>query len=298
MGRDSRLSESAKSQVQIIYIAGLGHSGSTLVALVLGSAHSLFSAGELKFLQDYLVKENADPYLEGSPCSCGAKDIGLCPIWGKVFSRFFEKTGVPMDRYLSRVSRKEAVLHLLSSGPRRDIFFDFYLFQCICEVCGAQMVVDSSKSVNRLIRLIGGKTQIKVIHLVRDVRGVSVSYSRKGEPAWKTYLRWVNNSIVLLLLRFLTVKKKNVSWRLVSYDRFAQYPEKELKELCKFIGANYQDNMLAYYKYVSHDIAGNPMRMRKKPIAYKRILRASNSMGARILHIVFSPLNRVLVGHW
>ena len=65
---------------RLIYVGTLGHSGTTLLDLLLNAHSRIASAGELKTLQDFL----ADP---SRRCTCGATPLRACPFWAEVFAR-------------------------------------------------------------------------------------------------------------------------------------------------------------------------------------------------------------------
>ncbi len=283
---------------QIAYIVGCGHSGSTLLSMVLGSSSGSFSAGELKFLQDYVSKPEPDHFLPGSPCTCGAGHITRCPVWQQVFSSFEKKSGREIACYPARVGRMEAISYLLGIGNKQAMSLDTVLFESITEASHSNCVVDASKSVNRLIRLMSGEHTVRVIHLVRDVRGFANSQSRQGTPIWKSYLAWTINNLSVLFLRVMTCRHRRISWIQVSYDRFACQPADELKRLSDFLGLEYSDRLLHYWAQVHHNIGGNPMRIRKRQITYDGSPRLPRGYLIRLLHAMVSPLNRVLVGSW
>jgi hypothetical protein len=109
---------------------------------------------------------------------------------------------------------------------------------------------------------------------------------------------WLFNNVFLAGMRFLTIRDKTIDWLNVSYDSLAQYPELELKKICKFIGLKYSRDMLEYYKLKSHDIGGNPMRLNKKPIFYHVSSTNLKNKFLRYARTLLSPLNKILVGKW
>ena len=66
--------------VRVLYIAGLAHSGSTLLSRVLGEVEGLFAAGEVYALSERIAN--------GDRCGCGAA-LGECPFWGAVLRSAF-----------------------------------------------------------------------------------------------------------------------------------------------------------------------------------------------------------------
>ena len=64
------------SPVRVLYLAGSGRSGSTLVTTVLGQLPGFFAAGELRYLWRRGILENR-------PCGCGSP-VADCPLWARV----------------------------------------------------------------------------------------------------------------------------------------------------------------------------------------------------------------------
>ena len=64
--------------VRVLYVAGTGRSGSTLVSTILGHLPGVFSAGELRFLWLRGVTQD-------QMCGCGAR-FSACPVWVDVMA--------------------------------------------------------------------------------------------------------------------------------------------------------------------------------------------------------------------
>src|ERR1700684_4694430 len=62
----------------VIYIAGTGRSGSTVLANILGEVEGLFAAGEVRYLWQRGLKE-------GRLCGCGLP-VRECPVWSRVLA--------------------------------------------------------------------------------------------------------------------------------------------------------------------------------------------------------------------
>ncbi|MGH9058576.1 MAG: hypothetical protein ACRDZY_03535, partial [Acidimicrobiales bacterium] len=60
-------------RVKVLYIAGWGRSGTTILDSVLAQLHGFCSVGELRWLWDRGLTE-------GWPCGCGAK-VAVCEFW-------------------------------------------------------------------------------------------------------------------------------------------------------------------------------------------------------------------------
>jgi hypothetical protein len=193
-----------------VYILGAGHSGSTLLAMLLGAHPRICTLGEVKA-----------PRL-GAPavyrCSCG-EGIVTCGFWQSL-RRAVEARGVQLDfasgatdirqaptpylRLLMKPLHRSRTLErlrnaALSLSPAwaphvaRFQALNTALAEAACGMTGADVFVDSSKTGLQLKHLLRTTDlDVKVIRLVRDGRGVSLSYRTaegltfaEGAYAWR-----------------------------------------------------------------------------------------------------------------
>jgi UDP-N-acetylglucosamine transferase subunit ALG13 len=171
---------------RIVFVAGWGRSGSTLLDRMLGQVPGVFSAGELRDVWRRGV-------LEDRLCGCGER-FSTCPVWTEIGRRAFGSwEGIDvleMQRLRDRLDRPWAPPLVLASrflpGPDRDVarYVDALerLYLAIHEATGARVIVDSSKipTYLLLLRRIPG-VDLRVVHLVRDSRGVVFSWQRHVE---------------------------------------------------------------------------------------------------------------------
>src|SRR5438067_3812716 len=128
--------------VRVLYIAGLPHSGSTVLARVLGEVDGLFAAGEVYALSERIAY--------GDRCGCGEL-LGECPFWTAVLRRAFpDGDGLPRVRTERRWIRGRTLVPLVFGRDRERLraYRDDLarLYRAIASVSGARVVVDSSKS--------------------------------------------------------------------------------------------------------------------------------------------------------
>jgi len=166
----------------VIYVAGSGRSGSTLLDLLLGEREGIVSCGQVYNLWVVAAKNHY--------CGCGERAWD-CPFWGPILHSM-DLDGLPLDEVrldLREATRPRNILHnyALSDWPRSATSkYDRILsrlpavYKGIREQSGASVIVDSSKKPAYLAMLAKyGEVDVKVVHLVRDARGVAFSWTKK-----------------------------------------------------------------------------------------------------------------------
>jgi hypothetical protein len=257
---------------------GRGHSGSTVLDLLLGNADEVQSTGELTsgFRRRWEV------------CSCGHK-IDACEFWGPV-RRDLERLHPDCDidaysgmlNYMDRVYRIPQMISpsLLPGRIRRHyaaVTRD--LLTLIAERSGRRYVVDSSKEFARacfMLRNFPG--QVKVIHLVRDGRGVMWSVLRRlrsGQPFrfmrvdWKPKAAWpvmitVAASWVVGVLIGAAVGFGQRNVLTVRYEDLCERGERELERIGRFLGVDLRPVAKRVADgeplHIRHNVGGNNMR--------------------------------------
>ncbi len=170
--------------MQVLYIAGVGRSGSTLVERMLGAVPGYVNTGELNAIFSRVASQD-------QRCGCGER-FSACPFWVAVGEDAFGgwPTVTARMSYLQpRVVRQRHVPRLAMgwAGPtylrELDEYLDVHrrLYEAVSTVAGAEIVVDASKSTAQLFALRRlGSLDLRILHLVRDSRGVANSWSKAG----------------------------------------------------------------------------------------------------------------------
>ena len=264
------------------YIAAPSRSGSTILAILLDTHPRITSVGELR-----------PAYVPGRPgrptCSCG-KEIEECDFWRKVehilqssrqsyfqshsdldwsslWSRieFYPLSSRPLDRARKRLfaffSDKRAMAHHWSA-------LHLSVAQAAMQAQATQIFVDGSKQFYFLSHLATSpKTRelfhFRVIHLVRDVRGVVASMIRHVEPLER--LRavkriadyWVRNHRVVE--RLCQNDLAPSEYLLVHYGRLCKDPCKELRRISDFFCIEY-DFKIRDIQKTDYHVHGNRVR--------------------------------------
>lgn len=213
---------------KIIYIAGLGHSGTTLLDLALGTSSNVVGLGELKRL---MQNHTRDKNLK-SVCSCGKRG-NECRVWSELGSLLntdeadIDKVGLVVD-FLKEKYGKNVVL------------------------------IDSSKNSYNYLKDVNRGFDLRLIYLTRDIR--SWSYSRHlstGKPFIYFVFRWVAENIKL----HWSIKRMGIKIIQIGYEELAFHTKYMFETLSKSLQIEYREEMLHPENSNSHIISGNILRV-------------------------------------
>ena len=140
--------DTAAAPIKVIYIAGWGRSGSTILDGILGQVPGLVSVGEIKFLWER-------GYLQNRRCSCG-EPFRSFPFWTEVMTLALPAITRDQVMALDRASRRTRTRHLppmllRGSLARYAPDLDWYrtalakLYRAVLQAGDGDIVVDSSK---------------------------------------------------------------------------------------------------------------------------------------------------------
>jgi hypothetical protein len=265
----------------VVYIAGVGRSGSTLLGQLLGQDHRFVNVGELT-ARFWSRRRSV------LPCGCG-EPVEQCSFWTTVVERTYGCWDTPEFLRIARLHQRfarSAVLPLALLLPwqparvRRDAdeLGDHIarLMSAVADVAGAPVVVDGSKNPIFAIVLacrINGR--LRLVHLVRNANGVAYSWTKLvrkpllGEPdaemsryrPGRIAVRWVRRNLVLELYR------RRTRAELVRYEDLAHQPAAELARIRSLVDATpsgseseLESSSTAIAR--THTWGGNPMRFR------------------------------------
>lgn len=258
---------STETSVKVLYVVGYGHSGSTLLDVVLGNHPEIASHGEL-------VNLSRDGWISNEYCSCGER-ANDCPFWRDVRRAWLERASVDgVESYAelqNAFERYGSWPRLLLERRRPSPRFRAYaehtraLFETLREVSGKPILLDSSKVPLRAFALaMTPGVDLRLVHLVRDGRGVAVSLDRKNCPVWRTALLWTRANLASewVLRRLDPGKSVRIRYENLiadpkdALDKIGKVARVDLTEVADALSAG--DVM-----EIGHNIAGNRLRHSK-----------------------------------
>jgi hypothetical protein len=274
---------------RVLYLGGIGRSGSTLLERMLGQIPGTCSLGEVVHLWARGIRDN-------ERCGCG-DTFHTCPFWTSVGHHAFGGwERVDVNRMLALAEQVDEIKFtpflLAGRGPggfRSALaeYADAYrrIYDAARFVSGAQVVIDSSKhtSLAYVLRKAAG-IDLRLLHLVRDSRGVAYSWTKKvrrpevvGSESYmpvfspaRIAVLWSGHNVLLQVPRMLRTPTM-----LLRYETFAQDPRAVLASVQEFArlpsGPRTLDFLAGGHADlgVNHSVAGNPMRFTAGRVAVR-----------------------------
>lgn len=280
----------ASEKIKLVFIAGCGRSGTTLLGQLLGEFDGFINVGEAV---RYLFDRNKE-----LPCGCGMAATE-CPFWKDTFRTFppeLERAGSKSLRIRSFPS-----LFLRTRGnrvppglePIRAELGDIY--RNIVRDTGHRVIVDTSKYPSTaLLAALIPNVELHVVHVVRSPHSVVASWTRKNgylavHPPGKVVSWWWAYNVLSEALQ-----SRAKTYRLVRYEDFASNPGPVLQQITADVtGQPLPMDFLEGSEatvHVQHSLAGNPSKFNTGKIKI-RDANAPDS-GGRLLNFLTYPLRR------
>ena len=262
--------------VKVLYVAGLGRSGSTILANTLGQVEGFFSGGELNFIWKHALIENR-------LCGCG-KPSGECEFWGPVFDGEFGGQSEELAREMMRLqysgARTRHIPLMLTEGGRQKIrarlgkFLDNMgrLYRAIQSVSGSRVIVDTSKepAYGYALGMVPG-VDLRVLHLVRDPRAAAYSWAKKKpqpDSAEREFMhqKTPTQSAVLWDAWNASIEAlwRDTPKRYLRYEDFVAEPRRSFEQILALVDEEDAELPLegerAVRLGISHTVSGNPNR--------------------------------------
>lgn len=264
------------NDITVVYIMGYGRSGSTFLDILLHNHPEIVSVGALSNFFDWAIKD--------ATCACDS-EFSQCEFWGKICDNFCangqnqdslrkEQLMVESRANFIKLLRDELPASLTSKygTVMRD------LFESIAKSSGKSFIVDSSKSAREVVGRAYALARytsldVKLIHLVRDVRGVIWSVMKgPGSPersqpnsillrALKSTVGWILANIACL---YITRRLGDHAVLVMRYENLVSNPEKEITRIGNFLEIDVKELVQRIESKASftvgHNLGGNRLR--------------------------------------
>lgn len=262
--------------MKVLYIAGSGRTGSTLVGQMLGQLDGFFSVGEAVNLWERGL-------IARRKCGCG-RPVPDCRSWSAILDRAFGSVDAVDAARLSALAREcdqaRSIPRLLArrrtATPAHDEYLQALtsLYDATERETGCRVIVDSSKSpvyaefVNKI-----PAANVYVVHLVRDPRAAAYSWLRKKKlPDFGDERLMMQQSPVTSARRWCKAQvltemlwaRRPGRYMLMKYEGLLQAPAEALGNISTFVGEEGVDLPFVDPHRVrldeTHTVSGNPGR--------------------------------------
>ncbi len=267
------------SPQRVLFIGGLGRSGTTIIEKLLNELPQTLSVGETVHLWERGVKAN-------ERCGCG-EAFTDCAHWQKVGDLAFGGwENAPVDRLIDlrwsvdRSRRLPQMYKALRSGTATDDQREYLdavtkvLHASAKAAGGAEVLLDSSKHLSTAaLYALDPTLDVRVLHIVRDPRGVAYSWMKQVArpeadgaqmPTYKpsrTAFRWMTDNAGFELLG------RKVPTLTMRYEDVLADPAGSLTQMASLAGIDvgqdgfeFLDGDVASFSTPMHSVAGNPLR--------------------------------------
>lgn len=271
------------SRVKVLYIAGFGRSGSTILGNVLNEVDGFFHIGEIQFLW---IPGTTGNHLCG--CQRAFQD---CPVWSAVFDHAFRGVDAAHTEAMADLRWHHAPHNRHVAGallgrynlavPRKLVAGLEKLYRSVSEVTGSEVIIDSSKFPSYAYILDRVPSiDLYLLHLVRDPRACAYSWARKKvrqdarvgkEQLMRQFgpvrvsLKWSFQNLAVALLG-RTWPDRYIRMR---YEDFATDPRRQTGRILEWIGEG-DSSPVSPNREVNlrgnHTVWGNPSRLKTGPV--------------------------------
>lgn len=268
-------------KIKVLFIAGSGRCGSTILHDILGEIDGISAIGELRYVW-------GRGFINNSLCGCRVP-FRECKFWRAVVCEAFGGIGHVDAQGMYRLTEGFRIYHLpltliphvrkrLASRLSEYLQKLEKLYQAIHVTTDSKVIVDSSKDpqYGYVLQMIP-KVELYVVHLIRDPRAVAYSWSRKRlfEPgatnpeymdqynSIRSSLQWnARNAVIEMYLRRVPER-----YMVLRYEDFIGKPRDSVERILNLLGETAVNLRFVTENTVeisnpNHSVFGNPSRFR------------------------------------
>jgi len=313
-----------EKKINLIDIASIGRSGTTLFESMLGAHSDIATSGEVQLWPHEIM--------EGGVLPTGSGEyVQNCPFWKEMRQRidplqqmapqihhFRETHNAGRTLRLSRLKDfrpgplSERVENQIQQyGENNYRLFDTFL-DLVEERTGRRptWVVDASKDPYRLLWLArSGLFNVKVFHMVKDPRGFIFSVTKQwldGDIPFRNIRRlyYTSRQSLAWVIRnhlYKRIARHHIAdddYMLVQYEQLATDPYDVFEQACDLIGCAYEPEAVDNFRDGSpFAMAGNPMRHDDRPIQLDERWKRQLPYSSRLLAQTITAVNKHQFGY-
>ncbi len=235
---------------KVVFILGIGRSGSTLLDLMLGSHPEAFSLGEISKLPEFVNqgKRNLAALEESTFWIDNFEEAELKRFAAGISNHRLNKyIPLKVEKFVRELLEKDEI---------------FKSYTILFEKTKTQILVDSSKYLSWVSNQLENREFQKgaidgyLIRMVRDGRAVVNSYSRIAPEQTISQIsqRWFK---LFQEQQHFYDKFPDNKKMLVRYEELTTKPEEILSNICQLLGIEFFPDMIEFWKHEHHHIVGS-----------------------------------------
>jgi len=271
----------AQQLEKFVCIASIGHSGSTLLGMLMDQFPECTSMGEITNLHKFTAQPDM-------LCGCGTPVL-KCPFWLDVEAELRRKTGdlsLKLGEFARPTEKKKTAFRklpalsellmiwgsptawrlgsLISPRARRERDFGeraVLVYEAIATARGTPITVNSAGATTQMKSIyLADPARFRGIHVIRDGRGWTCSQMRREKTSMefsaKLFVRRHWNTE--LMMRSIPESQRMQ----VRYEDMCRDPAGTMRNVAQFLGIESQLSEYTLKKHEFHGVGGNPMRFR------------------------------------
>ncbi|HSB90098.1 MAG TPA: sulfotransferase, partial [Anaerolineales bacterium] len=266
--------------LRVLYIAGSGRSGSTILEKILGNLPGFVSIGEVRYFWEYI--ESGDRL-----CGCG-RPLTECDFWRRVLGVLgLSPAALAHLSALAQSSDRTRYALLQAAGlpgigafPPSLLEGTHRLYRAIQEASGGGTIIDSSKVPSHLSLLLRiPEIDVRVLHLVRDPRAYIYAVTKRHKKVRLVtgerdlMRRGTGGATVAWVVENMLSQfwgRRAAEYTLMGYEKFAADPEAALQRALDELRLRPERAPLLPGAELqlrpTHSVGGNPVRFDQAPL--------------------------------
>lgn len=244
---------------RLVFVTGASRSGTTMLARALGNHSKILDLSELHFFGDLWPASSSVPLDPGTAARLAAGLVARQShgLWA---SRRLEGAQHTVSRVLAAL------------GPGPSTAYDVFsaVLADAVRSAGKQIACEQTpRNIFYATTILKVFPSARIIHLVRDPRAVAASQKNRWRlrrlgaeriPRSEVIRNWVNYHPITMakLWRHATIAARRIRERpgvcIVKFEELATEPERVLRQLCGFLGVEFEPSMLDVPRWGSSNV--------------------------------------------